>query len=103
PFLNARSVLNGISPDSSINLNKWRMGNSNHFDIMQALSQTGNFAWVSLNITARVLGVEVPEDQTSGAEMDGFYKAGNWEEIVKHNTHDVEMTEAIYLKIKDVF
>ena len=103
PFLNARSVMNGISPEESINLNKWRMGHSNHFDIMQALSQTGNFAWVSLDITARVLGVPVPEDQTSGAEMGDLYKAGNWDEIVKHNTYDVEITEAIYLKIKDVF
>ncbi len=103
PFINARSVLNGISPGTGINLNKWNMGRSNHFDIMQAMSMTGNFKWVSLEMTARVLGVLVPADTIPSADMPKLFKEGDWASIVKHNKHDLEMTEAIYLKIKDMF
>ena len=103
PYLNIRSVMNGIKPDASINLNKWTMGRSNHFDIMQALSGTGNFAWVGLEITARIFGVPVPEDTIPSDQMPELFRQGDWESIKKHNEHDLQMTEGIYLKIKDTF
>lgn len=103
PYINIRSVMCGIRPDPSINLNKWTMGRSNHFDIMQALSSTGNFAWVGLEMTARVFGVPVPGDTIPSEDMPGLFHEGNWEAIIKHNTHDLIMTEGIYLKIKDLF
>ncbi len=103
PYINARSVFNDINPSPGINTNKWRMGNSNHFDIMQALSMTGAFAWVSLEMTARVLGVPVPDDQIPSEDMPRLFKEGDWESIIKHNTYDLELTEAVYQKVKGAF
>ncbi len=103
PYINARSVFNGINPSPGINTNKWRMGNSNHFDIMQALSMTSSFAWVSLEITARILDIPVPEDQIPSEDMPRLFKEGDWESIVKHNRYDLELTEAVYLKIRNAF
>jgi len=103
PYINVRSILNGIRPELGINLNKWNMNRSNHFDIMQGLSQFGVFSWVSLEITARTLGVPVPDDIIPSEKMPDLYRAGDWESIVRHNTHDILMTEAIYLKIRDTF
>ncbi len=103
PFLNVRSVMNGIKPDTSINLNKWTMGRSNHFDIMQALSGTGVFSWVRLEITAKIFGVPVPEDTIPSDQMPVLFRQGDWDSIIKHNTHDIMMSEAIYLKIRDLY
>ena len=42
-----------------------------------------------------------PKD-TEGGDIEELYKAGNIDEIVRHNIYDLEITEAIYLQRDDL-
>jgi len=100
PFLIIRSIINKIKPMFNININKFSMLNSNHFDTMIFFSQNSVFTNPRLDIVAKTCGIEIGKDRFTGAEVERLYKEGKWEEIKRHCKEDVEITEKIYLFVK---
>lgn len=98
PFINVRSLVNGIKPMMALETNKWRMEGSNHFDLMLAFSHMDTFTWVSLEALCRVYGIEVPEDRIGVREVMTSYRKGDWDSIIKHNSQCLVMIEALYKK-----
>lgn len=98
PFLKVRSRINGISPTENIDLKKWSMWNSNHFDCMWALSHLENFLNVKLEIACLTLGIEA-DYPTRELPIQDLYEKGKWNKIKKHCRNDVELTEKLYKKI----
>ena len=103
PFLYVRSYFHGIKPKVLINLNKWDMERSNHFDCMQGLSVKGAIQWVSLEITCRLFSIPIPKGKTSGERILDLYLAGDWKAIQGHNRHDLELTEQLFKRIRPLF
>lgn len=99
PFIIVRSYVNHIKPKVEINTNRWRMGESNHFDTMLFFSQYELFTNLSLKILCRMHDIEVPEEGISGADIEERYKKGNWDIIKEHCKQDVEITAKLYEKI----
>jgi len=103
PFLLVRSYVNGVKPYYRMNLNKWNMERSDHFDCMQYISVKGQVMYVGLAPACRVFGIPVPEDAVSGAKVEEYYEAGDWDAIKRHNSQDLYLTENLYLKLKKTF
>ncbi|UCH89753.1 MAG: ribonuclease H-like domain-containing protein [Thermoplasmata archaeon] len=100
PFINIRSKMNKIQPSVEFNTTKWRMENSNHFDCMQLLSGKENFLNVALEISCRLLGVEVPDDRIRGEEIPAYHANGEVEPLKIHCVQDLEMTEQLYKRLE---
>ena len=100
PFLNIRSHIKSIPPSMEINLNKWKLEASNHFDCMQVLSANQTFLNVALEIICRKFKIPVPENRLFGEEVPKLYETGDLEAIKEHCRQDVELTEQLYLKLK---
>lgn len=100
PFIDIRSKLNKIPPSVEFNTTKWRMENSNHFDCMQLLSAKENFLNVALEISCRLVGVEVPGDRVRGEEIPNLFSQGDFEHIKIHCVQDLEMTEQLYQRLE---
>ncbi|KXB01491.1 hypothetical protein AKJ44_02485 [candidate division MSBL1 archaeon SCGC-AAA261F17] len=103
PFLNVRTLANGIPMSSTVRLNTniWRMRESNHFDCMLALAQVNKFAWVKLEVACKQLGIEVPEikSRIRTEDLIKCYERGDWETIREYNKTDLNLTEKLYNKI----
>ena len=99
PFLIIRSVINQVKSKVNININKFSMINSNHFDTMLFFSQN-IFTNPRLDIVAKTLGINIGDNRFTGAEVERLYKEGKMDDIVRHCKEDVELTEKIYLWIK---
>lgn len=99
PFIIVRSALNKIKYSSKIQLNRYNMNNSNHFDTMLFFNQ-GVFFNVRLDVIARSIGIDVGESRFSGREVSRLYDEGKIDEIIKHCKEDVEITEKVYLYLK---
>jgi DNA polymerase elongation subunit (family B) len=100
PFIQVRSKLNKIPPSVELNTVKWKMENSNHFDCMQLLSGKENFLNVALEISCRILGLEVPENRIKGEEISTLFSTGDVDPIKIHCVQDLEMTEQLYSKLE---
>jgi len=101
PFIMVRSIINKVKPTININLNKFQMNTSNHFDTMLFFSQNGAFTNPRLDIVAKTCNLQIPENRFDGREVERLYKEGKIEQIKKHCREDVEITERIYLFIKN--
>jgi DNA polymerase elongation subunit (family B) len=100
PFIGIRSKLNNIPPSVEFNSVKWRMEQSNHFDCMQLLSGKENFLNVALEISCRLLGIQVPDERIKGEEIPTYFSSGNVDPIKMHCVQDLEMTEQLYQKLE---
>lgn len=100
PFLIIRSTINKVKPTININLNKFSMPNSNHFDTMLFFSQNSVFTNPRLDIVAKTCGIDIGEGRFDGREIERLYNEGKHEEIKQHCKQDVEITEKLYLFIK---
>ena len=100
PFIIIRSIINKIRPSIKININKFSMENSNHFDTMIFFSQNV-FTNPRLDIVAKTLGIDIGENRFTGAEVERLHKEGKWDEIKQHCKEDVEITEKVYLFVKN--
>jgi predicted PolB exonuclease-like 3'-5' exonuclease len=100
PFLLVRSAINNVNPTVSINMNKWNMERSNHFDCMLVLSAKGSFLNVAQEITCRMLGISVTGDTISGSEIEECYNKGDWKPIIERCKRDLIMTEELYKRLK---
>jgi len=98
PFIIVRSSVNKVKFRSLIQLNKFNMVNSNHFDTMLFFSQSVFFN-VRLDIIARSLGLSVKKS-FDGREVERMYKEGRLQEIIEYCKNDVEITEKIYEFLK---
>lgn len=101
PFIHVRTFVNGIKtiPTVGINRNKWRMEQSNHFDLMFAFSGMDNFQWVSLETLCRMNEIEVPKNRTRLDQMIEFHREGKWEPLIEHNKQCLMMIEALFKKV----
>lgn len=100
PFINIRSVINGIKKTKSINLNKWKMLESNHIDCMQFFSSIGEFQFVALEIACRLMDIPISQDRIRGEDIERLLKKSDWETIIKKNKEDLVMLEELYKKIQ---
>jgi predicted PolB exonuclease-like 3'-5' exonuclease len=98
PFIIVRSYINGLEPTVKINMNRWRMEESNHFDLMLFFSQYELFTNISLKILCRMHGIEVMDD-ISGADVEACYKREDLETIRSHCANDVTLTARLFEKI----
>ena len=101
PFIVVRSAINKIDYHNKIWLNKFSMMGSNHFDTMLFFSQNGAFTNGRIDIIAKTLGIDVPDGRFDGREVERLYKEGKMNEIIHHCGEDVELTEKVYLFLKD--
>lgn len=97
PFIILRSIINNVKVPFSINLNKWNMEKSNHFDLMLFFSQYENFINPNLRILGKMHGID-SDDKLLGSDIERLYKEGKIEEIKKHCQSDVEVLEKLFLK-----
>ena len=102
PFLNIRSIINKVKPTVNINLNKFQMLTSNHFDTMLFFSQNGTFTNPRLGIVAKTCSISVPDKGFDGREIERLFKENKLKEIEKHCKEDVEITEKVYNHIMEV-
>jgi uncharacterized protein YprB with RNaseH-like and TPR domain len=103
PFLTIRSIVNDIRPTVVINRNKWKMMQENHFDLMFALTDMWGQTWVKLEIMCRVMDIDIPKDAVQGYQIGDFYDKDDWESIKRHNRQDLDLTEKLFLKVRQFF
>jgi DNA polymerase elongation subunit (family B) len=101
PFLKIRSLIKGVKPSMDINLNKWKMENSNHFDCMQLLSASQTFLNVALEVSCKLFEIAVPEGRVSGEAVPRLYETGEFDAIKEHCHQDVELTEQLFLRLRN--
>ncbi len=99
PFLNIRSIVNNVSIPISINLNRWRMESSNHFDTMLFFSQYETFTNPNLEILGRLHNLEISRERITGQDIEKFYLKKDWETIKQHCKEDVEILEKLFNKL----
>jgi DNA polymerase elongation subunit (family B) len=100
PFIQIRSQTKGVQPSMDINLNKWRIENSNHFDCMQVLSASQTFLNVALDISCKIFEIPVPKPRYYGDDVYKLYENGDMDAIKEHCRQDVELTEQLYLRLR---
>ncbi len=96
PFINIRSSINNVNR-LKINMNRWTMENSNHFDVMLFFSQQETFTNTNLNILAKMNGIEVKET-IKGNEIEQNYHDQNWDKITTKCQQDVILLEKLFDK-----
>jgi len=99
PFLTIRSCVNNVDITVKINMNRWGMENSNHFDTMLFFSSQGQFTNPNLDILAKLNGIEVEGEFIDGRDIEKFYKKGNLEKIKEHCKRDIEVLEKVFEKL----
>ncbi len=99
PFLTIRSCVNNVNIPVKINMNRWGMENSNHFDTMLFFSSQGSFTNPNLHILAKLNNIDVKEGLIDGREIEKLYKEGNLEKIKEHCKGDVETLEKVFGKL----
>ena len=99
PFVIVRSCVNNVDIPVFVNMNRWQMETSNHFDTMLFFSQYENFTNPNLEILAKLNGIEVPTQRLSGADVERIYKEGDLEKIKERCQQDVEILEKVFVKL----
>lgn len=99
PFLNVRLALNKLNTPVTININRWNMEKSNHFDVMLFLSQNNTFTNTRLDIVARMHGVDFSGERSLGKDIEKHYKLKDWDFIRDHGKQDVEILESLFKRI----
>lgn len=100
PFILIRSMIKNVLPTLDINLNKWKIESSNHYDCMQILSSNQTFLNVALDISCKIFDIPVPKPRYYGDDVYKLYESGDLEAIKEHCRQDVELTEQLFLKLK---
>lgn len=91
PVLVARSrILRVRVPD--LGLTKYRADGVR--DLMLDLSPTGTYK--SMNFWCKRLSLDVPKDESTGADIGALVQAGDWNAIAAHCEADIKKTAALY-------
>ncbi len=91
PILLRRSLYLNV-PAPRLNLNKYK---SDQIDLMQVLSMSGTLRTRSLNFYCKRFGLDVPRDETTGADIYALVTVGDWGAVAKHCHTDVCKTVAL--------
>ncbi len=99
PFLILRSCVNKIKIPINININRWSMINSNHFDTMMFFSHYGTFVNPNLEILGNLNNIKLDNLRINGSDVERLYKEGRLDLIEKHCKQDVELLEEVFKKL----
>lgn len=92
PVLIRRSQYLGVRvPETVINLDRYR---TQHVDLMERLSFNGKIKAHSLSFYCKRFGI-VSEDESTGADVDGLVRAGNWDAVREHCSADLVKTRLL--------
>ncbi len=99
PFLLLRSYMHTIKVPININMNRWNMNSSNHFDVMLFFSHNEIFLNPNLEILGKMHGIEVIGEQISGRDIEKLYAQNQLETIKEKCKHDLEILGQLFEKI----
>jgi len=99
PFLLLRSYMHTIKVPININMNRWNMNSSNHFDVMLFFSHNEIFLNPNLEILGKMHGIEIPGEQISGRDIEKLYAQNQLDTINEKCKHDLEILEQLFEKI----
>lgn len=98
PYLEKRSIINGIKPSMLLEEGGAKPWELSHLDLSKIWK--GNaFYPDSLVAVATALGLPSPKDALDGSEVSNAFYEGRLPEIVKYCLKDVETTARIYRKL----
>jgi predicted PolB exonuclease-like 3'-5' exonuclease len=103
PFLLHRSVVCGVQPSHLFAHNRYLTKQSlpYHVDLMDELTMYGAMnKRPSLHLLLQAYGIESKKGQVDGSQVAELFKAGRFDELVRHNIDDVLATTALYEKWK---
>ena len=92
PVLLRRSLYLKLPNIPHYSLNKYRPSSHLH-DLMLMLSMDGALKYRSLDWYARRLGLPLPEQAISGADIPLLVESGEWERVRQHVEDDVKLTQ----------
>lgn len=81
-------------PHPRLELGRYRYDNR-IVDLAQELTWKGLVDPKTLTVYCRLFGLDVPDDDSSGADIGGFVAAGAWDKVILHNVADVRKTWAL--------
>jgi predicted PolB exonuclease-like 3'-5' exonuclease len=99
-FLRQRTVAHGRK--GAVRLNLRRYSTDHIIDLMQLWANWDRNEYVSLSYLAERLGLPT-KPYGDGAEVAGWYDAGEWGEIRKHCEADILMTRDLYNLMQGVY
>ena len=97
-FIFQRSVVHKIKPTVDLQFAKYR--NSPIFDVMQEWSKWERESIRSLDVLAKILGLQTSKDgKINGKNVAKAYDEGRIKEICEYCEKDVELTRQIYKRL----
>lgn len=107
PIIIFRAMANYMAPPVStltwrnfVNLVRFRT--EPHYDVMQQLAGWNMSLASSLRMAAVAFGLPDPKANTDGGEVAELVKQGNYTRIGEYCAGDVETTDALYVKVRNV-
>ena len=95
-YICTRSVIHRIRPSIDVCFARYR--SSPVFDVMWEFCHWRHR--ISLDDVAKILGLESSKNGMCGGEVYDFYLAGRHEEIADYCLKDVELTRAVYRRLR---
>lgn len=92
-----RSAILGVEPAFVPDTRKY--GSPDVIDLMQAIYGDRCPRGCGLKPTAKMFGIDVPDDHGDGSQVYKLYQSRNWKKIADYLVGDVEMTAAVHQKI----
>lgn len=96
PVLLRRSLYLGV-PTPPLMVSKYK--HPSVIDLMQILSFDGLLPYRSLSFYCKRFGLDVPADETTGADIARLVAAGDWDGVAAHCRADVIKTRALARRI----
>ena len=93
PFLQARSLILGVSPGIDFGP---RGSLANHVDLRDRLRLGGSGHLGSLELACWAFGIAGPKGEHSGGDVEGLYQTGHYEELARYNLGDARATLALW-------
>lgn len=99
PFLLLRSAANGVKISHSLGT---RSHSGFHIDLLEETCFYGKIRKFRLDLIAKMLGIESHKTEDyNGKKVWEWFDAKMYEEIAHYCYQDVELTEKVYLKLKE--
>ena len=96
PVLLTRSRILGVSTPH-YDVKKW--GCQGVIDLMLDLSFNGLVDYKSLGFWCKRLGLDVPDDESTGADIAGMVARGEWDRVKHHCLADITKIEALFKRL----
>lgn len=92
-----RSAILGVEPAYVPDTRKY--GSPDVIDLMQAIYGDRCPKGCGMKPTAKMFGIDVPEDHGDGSQVYKLYQSRDWKRIADYLVGDVELTAAVHQKI----